>query len=78
MGWQEGHNVKRPSGFFNVDIRPGEMSHRRLASSNARDTKPFAATTAWNDYYDWTDWPCDGLEALARESRMPPGLGSCQ
>jgi hypothetical protein len=21
VGWQEEHNVKRPSGFFNVDIR---------------------------------------------------------
>jgi hypothetical protein len=43
--------------------------------SNARDTKPFAATTAWDDYYDW---PCERLEALARETRVPPALGSCQ
>jgi hypothetical protein len=31
VGWQEGHNVKRASGFFNVDSRrPGEMWHRRF------------------------------------------------
>jgi hypothetical protein len=82
VGWQEGYNVKRPSGFFNVNISPGEMSHRRLATQQRTRHEALCGDDSVGRLLR--------LEALARvalrrprsfwleSSRMPPGLGSCQ